>query len=196
MSKAKKPIDWAGIERDYVKTDLSIREIARWYGCSDKAIRLRAKAGGWARPGAEAPQDAPQTPRPLIEHVEPIVERIRTPLNSETAKPEAIIGRGRILALRMLDELDATTSHIGEIEEAIEEATPGRSGARRREAMMKAVSLPVRAGTLKNLALAVKTLAETLAPAGKKAAAAEEAKAAGLGSDWGDDLAAPDARPN
>jgi hypothetical protein len=196
MSKAKKQIDWPGIERDYVKTDLSIREIARWYGCSDKAIRLRAKAGGWARPGAEPPQASPQGPQPPSEVVEPIVERIRTPLNSDTTKPEAIIGRGRILALRMLDELDATTSHIGEMEDAIEEANPGKSGMRRREAMMKAVSLPVRAGTLKNLALAVKTLAETLAPAGKKAAAAEEARIAGQGSDWGDDLAPPDARPN
>lgn len=196
MSKAKKPIDWAGIERDYRKTDLSIREIAKWYGCSDKAIRLRAKADNWARPGAETPQAAPQAPQPLADLVEPIVERIRTPLNSETTKPEAIIGRGRILALRMLDELDTTTSHVGEMEEAIEDATPGKGDVRRREAMMKAVSLPVRAGTLKNLALALKTLAESMAPAGKKAAAAEDAKMAGLGSDWGDDLAPPAARPN
>jgi hypothetical protein len=65
MSKAKKQIDWLGIGRDCVKTDLSIREIARWYGCSDKAIRLRAKARGWARPGAEPPQASPQGPQPL-----------------------------------------------------------------------------------------------------------------------------------
>ena len=192
MSKAKNSIDWVQIERDYRKTDLSIRELARWYGLSDKAIRLKAKAGGWVRPGADAPQETPQAPQPVAV----FVERVTTPLTAENTKPEAIVGRGRNLVLRMLDELDTTTSHIGEMQEQIEEAASGSSNAARRAAMMKAVDLPARAGTLRALALALKTFAETADAGGKKARAEEEAKAAGLGSEWGDDLAPPAPRPN
>lgn len=168
MAKPKKAIDWKAVERDYTKTSLSVRELARWYNCDEKAIRLRAKAEKWVRPGAETPQAAPQDPQPLAEVVAPIVERVRPEPAVVDASPEAIIARGQSLAVRMLDELEADTAYIGEIEQAIEDATPGKDGARRRDAMMKAVSLSSRAGTLKNLALAAKTFAEAAAPDGKK----------------------------
>ncbi|MBB2965121.1 hypothetical protein [Methylobacterium sp. R2-1] len=168
MAKPKKLIDWKSVERDYTKTSLSVRELARWYNCDEKAIRLRSKAEGWVRPGAETPQAAPQDPQPLADVVAPIVERVRPESKSEDASPEAIIARGQILAVRMLDELEADTAYIGEIEQAIGDATPGKDGARRRDAMMKAVSLSSRAGTLKNLALAAKTFAEAAAPDRKK----------------------------
>ena len=168
MTKAKKPIDWAGVERDYCKTGLSIREIARWYGISDKAIRLRAKDKNWPPRGEGAPQATPQSPSALSDIVEPIVERIRPRPNDDEITPEAIVERGRKLAVEMLDELEAGTARIGEIEQAIEDATPGKGDARRRDAMLKAVSLSSRAGTLKNLALAAKTFAEAAVPDGKK----------------------------
>ncbi|GEP11669.1 hypothetical protein [Methylobacterium gnaphalii] len=168
MAKAKKPIDWAAVEREYCKTDQSIREIARWYGISDKAIRLRAKEKKWPPRGEGAPQATPQAAQSISDAVEPIVERIRTLPADFDASPEAIIGRGQKLAVRMLDELEADTANIGEIEEAIEEANSGKNAARRRDAMLKAVSLSSRAGTLKNLALAAKTFAEASAPDGKK----------------------------
>lgn len=170
MATKKKPIDWAGIERDYQKTDLSIRELARWYGLSEGMIRKKAGALKWFRPAGKGAQAGTQPPLRTEPAVSP-PERVVTPVDSETTKPEAIVGRGRVLVLRMLDELDATTSHIGELEEQIEAAAPGKDNARQREALQKALSLSVRAGTLKNLALAMKTLAETTttAPEGKKA---------------------------
>lgn len=192
-AKDNKPIDWAGIERDYTKTELSVRELARWYGISDTAIRLRAKQAGWQRAAvvAKSPDKASKpSPAPIVYVREP------TALTPENTDPAAIIGRGRNLVLRLLDEMDATTSHIGEIEQAITDETAADDSGRRRDAMLKAVSLKARADTIKALALAAKTLAEAGAPAGKKAAAAEGAKTAGVGSDWGDDLTMPDARPN
>ncbi|TXI87782.1 MAG: hypothetical protein E6Q40_04570 [Cupriavidus sp.] len=75
----------------------------------------------------------------------------------------------------MLDELDVITSRRGELEDMIIDATDGDDDAARREAMMKAVSLPGRAATLKTLALAFKTINEASAPQGKKAAAQERA---------------------
>ncbi|MBB5714764.1 hypothetical protein [Sphingomonas aerophila] len=76
-----------------------------------------------------------------------------------------------------MDELDTVTSHIGELEEAIEEDCEGDRTGDRRAAMMKAISLDGRANTLKTLSLAFKTLNEASAPQGKKAAQQEAAKA-------------------
>lgn len=196
MSKAKKSIDWSAIERDYRKTGLSIRELARWYGCDDKAIRLKAKAGGWARPGADTPQPTPQAPRPLAALIEPIKQGLRDLAPDGPAETPDIVERSRRVAMRLVDELDAITTRQGELAQIIDEALEGKDNAKQRESLRKMLSLSDRAMTLKNLALTVKTLAEAHAPAGKKAAAAENAKSAGLGSEWGDDLAPPAPRPN
>ncbi|KPH66894.1 hypothetical protein ADT71_03830 [Novosphingobium sp. ST904] len=82
----------------------------------------------------------------------------------------------------MLDELDAVTSRRGELEDMIVSATEDDQDDSRRTAMMKALSLPSRANTMKTLALALKTLNEASAPQGKKAAQQEKAKAIGGGS--------------
>src|SRR5690606_26764418 len=52
MADEKKPVDWAEIERDYRTSPMSVREIARWYGITEAAIRKRAKRDGWERPGS------------------------------------------------------------------------------------------------------------------------------------------------
>lgn len=196
MAKPKKSIDWKAVERDYTKTALSVRELARWYNCDEKAIRLRAKAEGWVRPGAETPQSAPQSPQPLDAVVAPIVERLRELAPDEPSTTPDIVERARRVTLRLVHELEAVTTRQGELSEMIDEALAGKDNAKQRESLRKALSLSERATVLKNIALTTKTLAEAQTPAGKKAAAAEEAKSAGLGSDWGDDLAMPDARPN
>lgn len=196
MGKTKKPIDWTAIERDYKKTSLPVRELARWYNCDEKAIRLRAKAGEWLRPGQETSAASPQAPQPLDVLVAPIVERLREMAPDEPAQTPDIVERARRVAMRMVDELETITSRRGDLDALIDQALTGESNAKQRASLQKALSLSDRAMVLKNLALATKTLAEAHAPAGKKAAAAEDAKSAGLGSDWGDDLAGPAARPN
>jgi hypothetical protein len=196
MGKTKKPIDWTAIERDYKKTSLPVRELARWYNCDEKAIRLRAKAGGWLRPGQETSAAPPQAPQPLDVLVAPIVERLREMAPDEPAQTPDIVERARRVAMRMVDELETITSRRGDLDALIDQALTGESNAKQRASLQKALSLSDRAMVLKNLALATKTLAEAHAPAGKKAAAAEDARSAGLGSDWGDDLAGPAARPN
>ncbi|MBI1621491.1 hypothetical protein IOD40_12560 [Aquamicrobium sp. cd-1] len=66
----------------------------------------------------------------------------------------------------MMDELEAVTANVGELEEMIwtEESDP-----RRRQALLKALSLAERAKTLKDLSTSMKTLNEASAPEGKKA---------------------------
>ncbi|UJW87971.1 hypothetical protein IM737_20680 (plasmid) [Devosia sp. SL43] len=77
----------------------------------------------------------------------------------------------------MLDELGAETLHRGEMETIIElsETDPDRL-----QALRQAVSLPVRAKTLQTIALALKTMGETVSeqPKGKKATQKSAADAA------------------
>ncbi len=58
----------------------------------------------------------------------------------------------------------------------IMEATENDDRDAQRDAMIKAVSLPSRANTMKILALALKTLNEASAPQGKKAAKQKKAE--------------------
>jgi hypothetical protein len=46
-------IDWESIHEEYVAGQFSLKEIARQHGCSDTAIRLKAKELGWQRRLAE-----------------------------------------------------------------------------------------------------------------------------------------------
>lgn len=46
---ARRKIDWETIYREYRADQFSIREIARQCGCSEGAIRKKAKAMGWKR---------------------------------------------------------------------------------------------------------------------------------------------------
>jgi hypothetical protein len=182
MTEAKKPIDWADIERDYRTSPMSVREIARWHGVTEAAIRKRAKKGLWVRPETEAgSQGDARTPPPVKVYV-------GTVLTLENTTPEAIVERGRALAMRMMDELDASTSQMGELESLIVAGIEG-DNEKQREAALAAVSLKNRAEVLKSLATAVKTLADSGAPAGVKKQRQEAGERVARG---GGKYAAPD----
>lgn len=152
-----KPIDWVGVERDYRAGVMGVREISRWYGVSDTAVHKRAKTEGWIREEkSKSPfEEAREQRSASIEIVVPT-----------SVKPEALSDRGRAIAARMMDELESVTAHVGDLEDMIcdEESDP-----RRRQALLKAISLGDRATVLKNLSTAIKTLNEAQAPDGKKA---------------------------
>jgi transposase-like protein len=172
MAARKTEAEWDRIELEYLAGDVSVREIADRYGISDTAIRKRAKAQGWVRavrrPPAVRTSDDP-TPRAPREQPEPV-------------EASVIAERGRQLVGRMLDELDATTTHQGELEEMIEDATADDRDSKRRDAMLGAISLGGRAKTLKELATAFKTINEASVPQGKKAAAQDRAREVAGGS--------------
>lgn len=166
MASRKNTVDWSRIELEYLAGEDSVREIADRHEISHTAIQKRAKAAGWVRPVATGNQRQPAAkPRPTT----------AAPVTDQPAESPVIADRGRRLVARMLDELDAITSHAGELEEAIIAETMGDRTSDRRATMMKAVSLDGRANTLKTLSLALKTINEASAPQGKKAAAQEKA---------------------
>ena len=167
MNAKKTATDWPAIEAEYRAGKQSIRAIAKWYSISEAAIRKEAKKRKWER--ANQPASSQQTAsanQPAA--IAPV---------GEVSKVEEVLGRGRNLAERMLDELGAETLHKGEMEVIIHmhETDPERLVA-----LKQAVSLPVRAKTLQTIALALKTMGETVAeqPKGKKAAQKSAAEAA------------------
>ncbi|WP_156461890.1 hypothetical protein [Rhizobium sp. Leaf321] len=164
MPKENKPIDWDGIERDYRAGAMSVRDIARWYSVSHTAINKKAKAEKWLR--AEQPKH--------LDRREP-VERLGRPVETSPDLTE----KGKTLAGRMMDELDAVTSLHGELEDMI---CAEESDSRRRHALLKAISLGERAKTLKDISATLKTFNEAAAPAGKKAARKDAAAASAAGS--------------
>lgn len=171
MTDEKKPIDWPSIRSDWSQSDKSIRWLADWYQVSESAIRKKAKQEGWPdRPEkARKPvrtSDAPRTEPVMMAGV-------------DATDPEQIVGKGHNLIFRLLDELDATTTHHTQLAEMIE---AHEEDPRRRAAMIKAIELPGRANVIKALATAFKTWNEAQAPEGKKAqrqANAEKVAAAG-----------------
>lgn len=161
MTDKKPSVDWDEIKRDYLSGSMSNRELAAWYSISEGAIRKRAKKEGWVKTGTQPEvRTEPQT-----------ITIVQTPVTPETTSPEAIVGRGRNLTLRLMDELEATTSKLGELEMIIDTAVDGEDADNKREALKQAISLKQRAEVLKSLALAAKTLNESGAAAdgGKKA---------------------------
>lgn len=176
MTDEKTTVDWAAIERDYTSTTRSIREIAAWFSISEGAIRKRAKAKGWKRPERfnSTQPDAGAYQGEILPPTK----------SGDVPKVEEVIGRGRNLADRLLDELDALTLHHGEMDVIIQE---NEQDPARQQALRQAVSLPTRAKTLQTLALALKTMSETqtdAAPKGKKAARQASAEEAATGGKY------------
>lgn len=152
--------DWEAIEREYRAGQLSVSEIGRQYGVSHTAINKRAKKEGWKRDlSAKVRQEV--SARLVSDAVS--ATNAREAVDLAAARGVEIvrqhrrdIARGRDLTLRLLDELDATTTNVGELEEMISEETADDQSPKRRDAMMKAVSLPSRAGVIKDLSTAAK----------------------------------------
>ena len=147
-------------------------EIADWFGVTEGTIRAHAKKLGWTRLKAVG---AARPDRPALSSQLPVL----VPPTTEVPDTKVIVGKGHDLVLRMLDELNAVTTNQGQLEDMIYEDTEGDRDGRRRASMLNAISLPSRAMTIKALATAAKTLAETLpkvpsASAGQTASAEPE----------------------
>jgi hypothetical protein len=160
--------DLDAIEKDYKADKLSNVAIGVRHGVSEAYVRKMAKKLSWTRGAPVTPPRPAPPPRELL-------RRAASDTSAMTNEELSVD-----LTRRMLDELDTVTSHIGEMEELIEIETGNDRDDRRRAAMMKAVSLPVRANTLKML-LAAQAEAEGDGKKGKKELQMEAAKVAGSG---------------
>jgi hypothetical protein len=161
-------IDWTAIEVAFRAGTLSNRQIAERFGVSEANIRKRAKAGEWVRSAQ------PRAHSPVAEILPPVNRSARPVLPYEQRDH---VEHAREIAGRMLDELDAVSSHAGELEDLIGIETANDKDGRRRAAMLKAISsLPARSMTLKTIVQAL-AVAKEVAGVGIGGGKKEEAKA-------------------
>jgi hypothetical protein len=156
--------DWPTIRVAFESGNASGRALGRKSGLSHTAIQKRARSANWTRPARAAP---------LAKEISPPIAV------AAVADQRSIIDRGRDLVARLLDELHASTAHLGELEDLILAECAKDADGRRRHAMLQAVGLPTRAVVLKNLAMAAKTLADVVP--GKKTQAGDAARTAATG---------------
>lgn len=164
MADKRKKIDWEAVEREYRAGQLSIREIARQHDVSDGAIRKRAKNKGWSQDLSEKVREKVRTDLVRTE--------VRTPNASDKEVIEAAAARGvevvrehrrdinsgRNLVNLLMGQLEEAATSRDEIEDAIIDETSEDGNGKRRAQMLRAVSLPGHAGTLRDLSTAMKNL--------------------------------------
>lgn len=158
----RKPVDWEAIEREYRAGQLSVSEIGRQHGVSHTAINKRAKRYSWTRNLAERVRQEVST--------QLVSDEVSAKTDRETIKVVAArvvqvvrehrddIATARRIVRSFFGELEVESAAIEDIEAAIIDETADDKTGHRRAAMLRAVSLPTRAGVVKDLAMALKSL--------------------------------------
>jgi hypothetical protein len=160
--KSRKQVDWEAIEREYRAGQLSVSEVGRIYGVSHTAINKKAKKEGWTRNLAEKVREEVSA-RLVSDGVSAKSARETVELAAERQikiirEHRQDIAAGRNMARGLFDELREASDNRDEIEAAIEDETKGDRSPKRRNMMLKAVSLGSRASTLFSLSGALKNL--------------------------------------
>lgn len=162
----RKKYDWEAVERAYRAGQLSIREISKKHGPTESNIRYRAKKYGWTRD--------------LTQHVQKRTKDklLRTDLRTANAQEDAAIveeaaergaeiirshrrdiNDGRDMCGMLLQELREGTQHHESLGDIIEkQADDEEWDAKARSAARRAISLPSRAGVMRDLANSMKVL--------------------------------------
>lgn len=161
--------DWESIEKHYRAGVLSLREIAKQHGVTDTAIRKKAKGGEWQRDltarvaeraraelvrtqvrSANA-QDQVRTEREIVTSAAATVVQVVREHRKDIAAGRGIVA---LLSAQLLD----VAGQRDEFEAVIEEECAGDKTGERRGKLMKAISLPVHAATVRDLSTAMKNL--------------------------------------
>lgn len=169
ITPAKAGPDWERIEAQYRIGTMSLREIAEKHGITEGAIRKRAKRDSWTRDltakvkakadelvrtEAVRKEYAERTEKEAVEVEAQVQARIRLGHRRDIAK-------SRVLAMALLDELEAQTANPDLIQQLGEiMIDPDKSGNDRKiaEAFQRAISLGGRVQTMRSLADTLKTL--------------------------------------
>ncbi|WP_328186920.1 hypothetical protein [Marinobacter sp. OP 3.4] len=163
MSKLK--YDWERIEKEWRANKLSNREISARYGASEAAIRQRAKKYNWVRDlesevdkrtkdkirrGLLKDQHEPVTDEEIVEQV---ASRTADVVHSHRKDIQSARG----LAGMLMGELLDNTANFQTLQELVEQqADEEEWDAQRRARVNRALSLPQRAVTIKDLSVAMK----------------------------------------
>ena len=164
----KKQTDWEAIERKYRAGVLSLREIGKQHSVSDTAIRKKAKIEGWERDLTTRVQA--QVRAKLVRAEVRSVERANPQTEHEIVEEAAAtvvevvrshrkgIAAGRNIVGMLMQQLTSAAENREVLEDIIEDETKEDTTTKRRTALMKAVSLPAHAATIRDLSTAMKNV--------------------------------------
>lgn len=187
--------DWSAIKADWLEGTQKIRALGRSHGVSDTAIRKRAKQENWPRLGAGAQSKCEPEREPEQNRKQKRTELPPLVTHSADADPKQLVKSGRVILDRLTRELLAVTENVEVIEDIIRSETEGDQHPRRREMLLRLVSLPTRIQASRNLAAALNAMNDA-GPGKKQQAKDDAANVGGAGSPWGDDLNSGSAFPN
>lgn len=137
--KQAKRADWEAVERDYRAGKLTLREIAAKHGCTNGRIVQVAKQRGWHRGDLKkVVSEATQTAL-IAQELSNEISRVKQGLSVEVAAAVDInlriinghrtrMTKATDVVMRMLDELDATTTKTDELEGLFAKAAEEMSG--------------------------------------------------------------------
>jgi transposase-like protein len=175
--------DWIQIGEAYCNETVSIRALAKRHDLSDTAIRKEAKKRGWIRPDANLP---PREPECKPER-EPERNRSEATARAIASTPVKVLtARGRNIILALMDELEFLNGNHQTIADMVADYINGEKDVQARAKLLKVLDHESRSKTANYLATALAKLND--AAPGKKEQAEDDAKTAGQGSGWGDDL--------
>jgi uncharacterized protein YjcR len=162
MAKKSK-YDWEAIEKLYRAGKLSVRQIAKIHGCSDTAIHKRARKHGWAQDLTEkinqkARNDLVWAEVCISNRVpeKEIVDQAAATIVEVVRSQRIDIKRGRESVALLLDQLQTAALSRDELEEFILEQTKTDKSPKRRNTMLKLISLPSHASVVNQLSNAIK----------------------------------------
>lgn len=159
-----KGVDWDSIEKEYRAGQLSVREIASINGVSHTAIQKRAKKYEWTQ--NLAPQIRQEIEAKLA--TDQVASSVAAGNTKEIIQAAALRGieivrqhrvsikTGQKLVTTLFEQLEEATTLREQIEHQIDSETAGDDDTKRRNAMLKAVSLPAHISALKDLSAALK----------------------------------------
>lgn len=165
----KAKTDWESIEKHYRAGVLSLREIAKQHDVTDGAIRKKAKANQWERDLTAKVAEKVRTElvRSEVRTVN-AQEALRTEKEIVASAAATVvqlvrehrrdIAAGRNLVSLLSTQLLDVAGQRSDFEEAIEIECAADKTAERRNKLMKAVSLPMHASTVRDLSTAMKNL--------------------------------------
>jgi hypothetical protein len=164
MAGQDKQIDWQRVEADYRAGQLSNVEIGKKHGMSEALVRKRAKMLGWTKDLTSKVREAVRAG--LVRDGtnstsdEEIVQEAGK-IGAEVVKSHRKdIAKARDIVDRLMRELLDISNHRLTIEDIIYSDCKSDKSPKRREAMLRAVSLNARTVVIKDLSTALKTLTE------------------------------------
>ncbi len=146
-----------GIERD-LSTQVQQAARAKLVGLDGSQVRtLCARPASVRTANSAANPAAAETPAQMAAEQQ-IIDSAAETVVAVVSLHRRDIQCSRQLAMRLYAELDATTSHQGELTAQILAETEEDASGQRRSAMLKAIGLPSRAATLRDLTFSLRHL--------------------------------------